>query len=61
MKKNIYTEPSITVYETITDTEILAGSLPKGDEPSDLIDDEEEILSKPVAPTDINLWEDDEF
>ena len=46
MKKNIYITPETTVYETISEGEILAGSLPKGDEEKDIIIDEEEILSK---------------
>lgn len=59
MKKKIYTKPSITVYETITDTEILAGSLPKSDEQTDIIEEEEDILSKPVTLPDTNLWGDE--
>ncbi|MFA4045485.1 hypothetical protein HPS54_02355 [Prevotella sp. PCHR] len=60
MKKNIYITPETTVYETISEGEILAGSLPKGDEEKDIIIDEEEILSKPYTPPTIDLWEEEE-
>lgn len=60
MKKNIYITPETTVYETISEGEILAGSLPKGDEEKDIIIDEEEILSKPYPPPTIDLWEEEE-
>ena len=60
MKKNIYITPETTVYETISEGEILSVSLPKGDEEKDIIIDEEEILSKPYTPPTIDLWEEEE-
>ncbi|MBO5058902.1 MAG: hypothetical protein J6C10_05340 [Prevotella sp.] len=59
MKKKIYTAPEITIYNTIPGNNILAGSLPKSDEEQDIIDNETEILSKPVAPPNVNLWGDE--
>ncbi len=58
MKKNIYIAPEITVYKTIVETAILAGSK------IDIIEEEEDVtiedaLSKPVTLPDTNLWGDE--
>lgn len=59
MKKNIYIIPETTVYETIAETEFLAGStVPIYDDNEDVFI--EDALSKPVTPPNVDLWGDEE-